>query len=143
MRYVTLALVCSLFLASSAAAQTPVPANVPLTLEWTHSGVDVTAFQCYVDSKPSGTTLPATARTCPIPAFSVGAHTVAVEAVNTNAFGTARTKSPDLAVTAGTPPPAPAPPSGLQIYELKTAIGIRLPDGTVEILRASVTRVDP
>ena len=119
------------------AQTTAVPANTAFQLQFAHDGVNVTGYRCYVDGKPAGADLPASARvggtvTCTVPGQSVGAHTVQAAAFNT--FG--ETRSATLAFTTGTPPAAP---TNLQIV-LQIAI---LPDGTAELRAFAVERTGP
>lgn len=135
MRTTLLTLVCLLAFASPILAQTnPIQIAKPfgVAFEPVADGSQVpTSWQCYLDGKPLGASLPAAARVCSIPGLSAGGHTI--EVAGTNAFGEGAKGA--LTATAGAPPPAPT----LRITAVTTAIFEVGPDGAVKLLASSVS----
>lgn len=127
MRRLLLALACLLW-ASTASAQTVVPANQPVTLAWDSDGVNVSGFKVYVDDA-APILVPASDRSVKVTLAS-GTHTIVVSAYNPDA----ETKSPALSQIAK----QPAPNAPTQLRFIVTADVA--PDGTVSNVK--VTKVN-
>jgi hypothetical protein len=131
--------ILALVLAGPVSAQTPpqpvVPANTPITLEFTHDGLNTTGYRRFVDGLPVGSDLPLSALTAgkvtaSIPGVPRGPHTVQVSAFNLDA----EAKSAALPFTAVDP--TPATPTNLTI---KLVVQIAA-DGSVTLKLAEVAQ---
>lgn len=105
------------------------------SLQWDSDGVDVTAFQVTLDSQ-APVSLPATARSWPLPTIPVGAHTLTVSACNlalcAASVPLSYTVSPQIPAPVPTPTPVPSTsfPLGTRVQMDIAGVLVR-PDPTI------------
>ena len=112
MRNISFLVLLMSLLASPALAQTPVPANSAVTIEWDHDGVSTDGYKLVIDAVAtdlgSVTANPSGVYQTNYAGFAIGNHVV--EVVAYSVFG--ETTSSPLSVVAGI---APAPPTGVRV----------------------------
>ncbi len=112
MRKISFLVLLVSLLASPTLAQTPVPANSTVTIEWDHDGVSTDGYKLVIDAVATDlglvTANPSGVYQTNYAGFAIGNHVV--EVVAYSVFG--ETTSSPLSVVAGI---APAPPTGVKI----------------------------